>query len=60
MAVISGVPIEKVKETFKKAESYKKMHKFLRHMNMNGEPLPDSMSELQYKFRASRFQMGSK
>ena len=56
MAVVAGVPIEKVHEVFRKARSYKKMHKFLRNLATTGKPLPESMSELQFRFRASRFQ----
>lgn len=43
VAIIAEVPIEKVKDTFKKAKSYQKMHRFLRTKQLQGEPLPDSM-----------------
>jgi hypothetical protein len=32
-----------------------KMHKYLRSKVLNGEPLPESMAELQFEFRQSRF-----
>ena len=35
-SIVSEVPIEKVRETFKKAESYKKMHKYLREKHLRG------------------------
>lgn len=36
------------------------MHRFLRDKHVRGEPLPQSMNELQYEFRNSKFQFTTK
>lgn len=60
IALVSEVPLDKVKEVFRKAGSYKKMHRFLRYLSQTGQPLPETMSELQYDFKHSRFQSSAR
>ena len=51
--MVSGIAVEKVKQVFEKAERYKKMHKLLRGLKECGEPLPESMNELQMMYMHS-------
>lgn len=55
IALVTGVDIKKVTEVFQKADSYRKMHKYLRNLQKEGKPMPESMQELQHKFQRSKF-----
>lgn len=52
---MTGVDLKKVTEVFQKADSYRKMHRYLRALQKEGKPLPESMQELQHKFQRSKY-----
>ena len=42
IALVTQLPIDNVTKTLSKYEEYKNMHKLLRYLKLNGEPLPES------------------
>ena len=42
IALVTQLPIDNVTKTLSKYEEYKNMHKVLRYLKLNGEPLPES------------------
>ena len=40
IALVTQMPIETVSKTLGKFDEYKKMHKVLRYLKLNNEPLP--------------------
>jgi hypothetical protein len=56
IALVTEIQIEDVKEVFKKAEIYRKMHRMLRAIKLAGGDLPQSLSEMQHLFSNSKYQ----
>lgn len=53
MALVSQLPLEFIAKTFGKFQEYKSMHKLLRQLKLDNEPLPENMQEFQQLFLMS-------
>lgn len=53
ISLVTQLPLEFITKTIGKFNEYKKMHKLLRHLRLNNEPLPESQQELQQLYLMS-------
>jgi hypothetical protein len=53
LALVTQLPIEFVSKTLNKFNEYKNMHKLLRQLRLNNQPLPETQQEFQQLFMAS-------
>ncbi len=42
ISLVTQLPVDFISKTFSKFNEYRKMHKLLRHLRLNNEPLPES------------------
>lgn len=53
VALVTQLPIETVSKTLGKFDEYKNMHKLLRQLKLNNEPLPENVKEFQQLYLMS-------
>jgi hypothetical protein len=57
---VSQLPIEFVTKTIGKFNEYKNMHKLLRQLRLNNQPLPETQQEFQQMFMMSSISRDNK
>jgi cell shape-determining protein MreC len=53
LALVTQLPIEFVTKTLGKFNEYKNMHKLLRQLRLNNQPLPETQQEFQQMYMMS-------
>lgn len=53
LALVTQLPIEFITKTLGKFNEYKNMHKLLRQLRLNNQPLPETQQEFQQMYMMS-------